>query len=236
VSPTQRLLCHAWEKPSVTVSLFWITANFTKDNSFKKCSQQWSSPKTKVCHFSSHKFTFLTLSPPLDFFNVSWISGQVITMHMLCGQKTDQLTMTCFSKLLHVNCKNHTKLSYHYHLTFWVNSSALRLHYTSSMCLFRWGELQKNIFNTANTAWTRLQTFWNSFSSSALTDSITDSDRRHMSLNTWNMSGDWSASTRIHVAIRSTSSSVIGYRQQQKRYYFQFLCNWRPSFLGGGLA
>jgi len=90
-----------------------------------------------------------------------------------------------------------------------------------------WGRLKITIQDRHKTnalySVTRLQTFWNSFSSSALTDSITESDWRHMSLNTWNMRGDWSASTRIHVAIRSTSSSVIGYQHtHQQHHYFHF--------------
>jgi len=72
-----------------------------------------------------------------------------------------------------------------------------------------------DLFYTARIAHAQqLQTFRNSFSSSALTESMTASDWRHLSLKMWNMRGDWSASTRMHVAIRSTSSSVIGWQQR----------------------
>lgn len=127
--------------------------------------------------------------------------------------KTDQLRLTYTVSNTSVQFEvttNHLKLL----------SNPISENKFSQLTIITCVELQRtsDIVHTASTdpVYTatqncrRPQTFLNSFSSSAFTDNITDSDWRHMSLKTWNMSGDWSAKTRIHVAIRSTSSSVIG--------------------------
>lgn len=66
------------------------------------------------------------------------------------------------------------------------------------------------------TAITESHTLANSCSSFRLASSMVDNDWRHILLKILNNSGLCSANTRMHVDIRSTSSSVIGWKQKSK--------------------